>query len=130
MGRRLLVVDDESDIRLSLGLALRLAGHEVLEADDGATAVQLVVEEEPEAMLLDLRLPDLDGWEVLARLQRLGRFPALPVVVGSADADPAARRRALELGCAGYLVKPFEPADLLAVLSPAQPAGRRRPPGQ
>jgi CheY-like chemotaxis protein len=116
MALRLLVVDDESDIRLSLGLALRLAGHEVVEADSGTTAVHEVERQRPDAVLLDLRLPDLDGWAVIERLRDLGHFPTLPVVVGSADADPAARRRALEVGCAGYLVKPFEPGELLALL--------------
>jgi CheY-like chemotaxis protein len=117
MGLRLLVVDDESDLRLSLGLALRLEGHEVLEADTGHAALQQVSDHLLDAVLLDLRLPDLDGWEVIERLRELGHFPRLPVVVGSADADPAARRRALDLGCAGYLVKPFEPATLLSVLA-------------
>ena len=116
MSLRVLVVDDESDIRLSMGLALRLAGHEVLEAATGDEAVRCVVQETPDAVLLDLRLPDIDGWEVLERLRDLGRFPEVPVVVGSADADPAARRRALSAGCAGYLVKPFEPDALLALV--------------
>lgn len=119
MGLRLLVVDDESDIRLSISLALSLAGHEVVEATTGAEAVARVVADAPDAVLLDLRLPDVDGWGVLERLRGLGRFPTVPVVVGSADADPAARRRALDEGCVGYLVKPFEPEELLSLLEPS-----------
>ena len=120
--RRVLVVDDEGDIRLSVGLALRLAGYEVLEAATGQDAVRSVVEESPDAVLLDLRLPDIDGWTVLERLENLGHFPQVPVVIGSADAAPASRHRALDAGCAGYLVKPFEPAALIALL--AEPALR------
>ena len=119
-GRRVLVVDDEGDIRMSVGLALKLAGYEVLEAATGEEAVRGVVEQSPDAVLLDLRLPDIDGWKVLERLEELGRFPQVPVVIGSADAAPASRRRALAAGCAGYLVKPFEPDALVALLE--QPA--------
>jgi CheY-like chemotaxis protein len=118
--RRVLVVDDEGDIRMSVGLALQLAGYEVLEAATGEQAVRGVVERSPDAVLLDLRLPDIDGWGVLERLAELGRFPQVPVVIGSADAAPASRQRALDAGCAGYLVKPFEPAALIGLLE--QPA--------
>lgn len=120
MSLRVLVVEDEADLRLSLGLTLRVAGHEVVEAATGqeglAAALHPADGEEPDAVLLDLRLPDLDGWEVIEQLRAAGRFPELPVVVASADADPAARQRARALGCVGYLVKPFEPEQLLALL--------------
>jgi CheY-like chemotaxis protein len=118
---RILVVEDESDIRLAVGIALRLAGHEVVEAADGTTALAFISGHVPDAMLLDLRLPDLDGWQVLDRLRHDGVFPTLPVVIGSADAEPAARRRAEREGCIGYLVKPFEPGHLLALLQRVDP---------
>jgi CheY-like chemotaxis protein len=121
-GRRVLVVDDEGDIRMSVRLALQLAGYEVVEAATGEEAVRCVVEQSPDAVLLDLRLPDIDGWTVLERLEELGRFPQVPVVIGSADAAPASRHRALDAGCAGYLVKPFEPDALIALLE--QPVTR------
>jgi CheY-like chemotaxis protein len=119
---RILVVEDEDDLRLSLGIALRVAGYEVLEAATGRQALDRLDHppghgDLPDAVLLDLRLPDVDGWSVLDRLGERGLLPELPVIVGSADADPAASRRALALGCVGYLVKPFEPRDLLALLS-------------
>jgi CheY-like chemotaxis protein len=115
---RILVVEDEADLRLSLGIALRVAGHEVWEAATGTEGLDRIERGEglPDAMLLDLRLPDLDGWQVLADLEARGLFPSLPVIVGSADADPEARRRALAAGCLAYLVKPFEPDDLLTLL--------------
>lgn len=121
MSRRVLVVEDESDLRLSLGLALSVAGHEALEAASGEQALDHLDlppghEALPDAVLLDLRLPDLDGWEVLDRLRERGLVPGLAVIVGSANADPAAERRALDAGCVGYLVKPFGLAELLAHL--------------
>lgn len=121
MSLRVLVVEDEADLRLSLGLALRVAGHEVWEAATGTEGLAYLEGAShpgglPDAMLLDLRLPDIDGWEVLAALDGRGLLPSLPVIVGSADADPEARRRAEVSGCLAYLVKPFEPEDLLAIL--------------
>jgi CheY-like chemotaxis protein len=118
---RVLVVEDEADLRLSIGLALRVAGHEVWEAATGVEGLAHLEAasqpgELPDAVLLDLRLPDIDGWEVLAALDERGLLPSLPVIVGSADADPEARRRAEATGCRAYLVKPFEPEALLAIL--------------
>jgi CheY-like chemotaxis protein len=118
---RVLVVEDEADLRLSIGLALRVAGHEVWEAATGSEGLAYLEvsphsRQLPHAVLLDLRLPDIDGWQVLEALERRGLLPSLPVIVGSADADPEARRRAEAAGCLAYLVKPFEPEDLLAVL--------------
>jgi CheY-like chemotaxis protein len=126
---RLLVVEDEADLRLSLGLALRVAGHEVWEAATGAEGLAYLEEAAhpaglPDAVLLDLRLPDVDGWEVLATLDDRGLLPSLPVIVGSADADPEARRRAEATGCRAYLVKPFEPEELLAILRTVEERGR------
>ena len=121
MSLRILVIEDEADLRLSLGLALTVAGHEVQEAATGTDGLRRLEGAPgsgalPDAVLLDLRLPDLDGWQVLAELRNRSLLPALPVIVGSADADPEARRRALAVGCTGYLVKPFESEQLLALL--------------
>jgi two-component system, sensor histidine kinase and response regulator len=98
-----------------------VAGHQVWEAATGAEGLAHLAAPgdagaRPDAVLLDLRLPDIDGWDVLAALESRGLLPALPVIVGSADADPEAQRRAEAVGCLAYLVKPFEPEDLLAIL--------------
>ena len=122
MSRRVLIIDDEGDLRLSVGLALGAAGHQVTAAATGLEGLALIdaasrPADLPDAVLLDLRLPDLDGWEVLAELDLRGLLARLSVIVGSADADPEARRRAMAAGCVGYLVKPFELDRLLALLA-------------
>lgn len=121
---RVLVVDDEPDIALICRLALSLAGFEVEERHSGTAAIDYLREATPDVVLLDLRLPDLSGWEVLDRLRDSGRLADLNVVVFSAHAD--ADRAAVDAGCAAFLPKPFTPEELVAAVTAA--AARERPP--
>jgi two-component system KDP operon response regulator KdpE len=116
---RLLLVDDEAALRRTLAIGLRAAGHEVLTAADGRTALQAAEEDEPDLMVLDLGLPDLPGTEVLSRLRRWSR---LPVIVLSARADSPDKVEALDLGADDYVTKPFGMEELLARI---RAAGRR-----
>jgi len=117
MSRRALVVDDAADLRLVMRLALEDAGWEVVEAVDGAEAVDLLETspEQPDLMLLDLRMPVLDGRGVLDWMAKHGWAERLPVVVLSAWAD---RQTAAELSARGYrwLGKPFDMAELLELV--------------
>lgn len=114
-----LVVDDASDLRLVMRLALEDAGWQVEEASDGAEAVDLLerVVEPPDLMLLDLRMPVLDGRGVLDWMDAHGWTGRLPVVVLSAWTD---RETARELTARGlpWLGKPFDMADLLDLVAP------------
>src|SRR4051794_5076508 len=92
-----LVVDDEPDIALICRLALTLAGFDVTERDNGEDALTYLAEHTPDVVLLDLRLPDLSGWEVLDRLRDDGRLDRLNVVLFSAHAGAA--QSAVEAGC-------------------------------
>lgn len=114
---RVLVVDDEADIRQLARMILELAGHEVVEADDGAAALATVEACDVDVMLLDLRMAGVDGWAVLDRLAATGRLPGLPVVAISAHADPQLMRATLAKGCRSYMAKPFSPADLLSMVA-------------
>jgi DNA-binding response OmpR family regulator len=101
-----LVVDDTSDIRLLMSTLLRQAGLAVREAADGTQAIRSVQDLVPELIILDLQMPDLDGWTTLTELRKL--MPAeVAVVVCSVKSAEADRMRALELGCDGYITKPF-----------------------
>lgn len=117
MTRRVLIVDDEPDIRLLIRVNLVAAGYEVLEAGNGREAVDLIEVQEPDLVLLDLRLPGLDGWEVLEHLKQRGVTERIPVVAISAHASPATKERADEVGFTSYVSKPFTPAELLEVVS-------------
>lgn len=114
---RVLVVDDEPDIRLLIRVYLVDAGYEVIEAENGREAIDSVTGDEPDLVLLDLRLPGLDGWEVIERLKEQGVAERIPVVAISAHATPTTKERAHEVGFRSYVGKPFTPKELLEVVS-------------
>jgi CheY-like chemotaxis protein len=120
MAHRLLVVEDEPENRLFIGLLLRTEGFEVREAEDGPAALAMLEREElPELILLDVMMPGLNGWQVYERLRSHPRWQNIPVVMLTALAQRADVERAVELGVDGYVTKPFEPADLLHTIEKA-----------
>ncbi len=108
---RILVVDDEADVRSLLSRVLRDAGYVVDTAGDGAEALETLAGSRPDLVLLDLMMPGVDGWGVLAELRKQASPP--PVVLVTASADPASFGRGVREGVAGYLAKPFRFKDLL-----------------
>jgi Response regulators consisting of a CheY-like receiver domain and a winged-helix DNA-binding domain len=111
---KILIVDDEPDVLLTLRMIFESEGFDPLLAADGETALRRVDDEHPDLVVLDIMMPVLDGWFVLAEL---GGRPVHPrVVVCSAKSGDADRTRAAELGADEYVTKPFEPDDLVAVI--------------
>jgi DNA-binding response OmpR family regulator len=109
-----LVVDDEPDILLLIKMALQVRGYRVSLAADGETALQCLKEGSWDAVILDLAMPVLDGWGVLARVQLLPTRP--DVLVLSATMDSANRQRAMALGAAACMAKPFGLEELVSTL--------------
>lgn len=110
-GQRILLVDDEPRIREVVANYLRRDGYSVQTAVDGVTARLQVAEFKPDLVVLDLMLPALSGFEVLAEIRRTGD---LPVILLTARAEEADRVAGLELGADDYVVKPFSPRELVA----------------
>ncbi|SCY83647.1 response regulator [Paracoccus tibetensis] len=110
---RILVIDDETPIRRFLRIALEAEGHHVTEAATGRDGIKAAALTTPEAVILDLGLPDLDGREVLARLRDWSR---VPVLVLSVRADEAEKVALLDAGAQDYVTKPFAIGELLARL--------------
>ncbi len=111
MSQRVLVVDDEPQIRRALRLVLRANGYEVAEVGTGEGALDALVIQPFDLMILDLMLPDVDGVEVCRRLREWSR---LPVVVLSAHGEEEVKVRALDQGADDYVTKPFSAPELLA----------------
>jgi two-component system, OmpR family, KDP operon response regulator KdpE len=109
---RILIVDDEPAIRRFLRTSLGAQGYQVEEAADGQAALELLRRIPPDVLVLDLGLPDLDGFELLRRLRAGGS--ALPVIVLSSRADEKGKVEALDLGADDYVTKPFGIDELLA----------------
>jgi CheY-like chemotaxis protein len=109
---RVLVVDDEPDVLLLCRLNLQQRGHELLEALNGTTALELARERHPEVIVLDLMLPGMNGYEVLESLKQDERTSDIPVLVLTAKSLRADRERSHGLGASGFLTKPFLPSDL------------------
>jgi len=111
-GARLLVVDDDPDVREAVETALELEGHRVTTADDGLGALKQLGQAEFDAVVLDVLMPNLDGFEVCRRLRGAGsRIPVLILTARDSEEDTI---RGLDLGADDYLVKPFALGELLA----------------
>ena len=110
MNGLVLVVEDERKIRDLVRAYLEREGLQVLTADSGAAALQLAATGRPDAVVLDLRLPDVPGEEVLRELRRDGQVPVLVLTAKAAEAD---RIRGLELGADDYVTKPFSPREVV-----------------
>ena len=110
--RRVVVADDEPAMRVLVRVNLQAEGVEVIEATDGIEALETATRERPDLLLLDVMMPGLDGWEVARRLRAAPETQDLPIIFLTALAGPDDRRRGLEVGGVGYIVKPFDPIQL------------------
>ena len=113
-----LVVDDEQMIRWSIEQTLRVAGYEVVTAETGAEGLALVRQLDPDVVLLDLRLPDEDGLNLLKRIKE-GSRPETAVIVMTAFGGAYAPAEALRMGALAYLAKPFDFDKLQALVEKA-----------
>ena len=120
---RVLVIDDEPDVRWLLRLSLERVGHEVILAEDGLRGVAMAQRQRPDVIVLDLMMPVMDGYGVLEALGKDTRKAALPVLVLTAKAIPAEEARVTGAGAKRFLTKPFDPDDLAGELERLLGAG-------
>jgi two-component system, OmpR family, alkaline phosphatase synthesis response regulator PhoP len=113
---KVLIIDDEAPIRLLCRVNLEAEGMEVVEAPDGPTGLEVVERERPDAILLDVMMPGLDGWSVAERLLEKEDTREIPIVFLTARADLRDRARGMDLGGLDYITKPFNPVDLATLV--------------
>jgi CheY-like chemotaxis protein len=111
---RLLVVEDNEENRDALSRRLQRRGFEVLIAIDGKAGLEMAKTEKPDLILMDMNMPQLDGWEATRQIKADESIRHLPVIGLTAHAMPGDKERALEAGCADYHTKPVEFSKLLA----------------
>lgn len=108
---KILLVEDDENIRIMVGAMLESSGYQVIETRSGATAMTLASSHIPDLILLDLGLPDMDGMEILEYVRR---SDLVPIIVLSARSDEAEKVKAFDLGANDYITKPFGAAEFLA----------------
>ena len=109
-----LVVDDASDVRLLIRLVLERAGFTIVEAGGGPEALALLSGgAQPDVAVVDVQMPEMDGWRTVSALRQLPAAAEVPIVLCTVKTGLADKHRAWEIGCDGYLVKPFAIDDLV-----------------
>ena len=111
---RILIVEDNEENRDSLSRRLQRRGFEVLIAGDGKAGIAMAKSEKPDLILMDMNMPELDGWEATRQLKAAAETQHLAVIALTAHAMSGDRERALAVGCADYHTKPVEFPKLLA----------------
>lgn len=109
----ILVADDDDDIRDLIAFKMHTAGYRVLVADNGPSALSIAETELPDAIILDIGMPGLDGFDVCYRLQELRAMVGIPVIIVSARTSKLDLDLGFAIGADDYLTKPFSPADLV-----------------
>jgi DNA-binding NarL/FixJ family response regulator len=117
MPRRILVVDDEARLLRAISVCLRAEGYEVVTARNGAEALVRVAEATPDLVISDIRMPGIDGYRLARHLRSSPRTESIPLIFLTAKDTREDRIAGLRTGVDAYLVKPFDPEELLAVIT-------------
>jgi two-component system cell cycle response regulator DivK len=112
MSKRILYIEDNPDNRLLVRRVLQAEGYTVIEANDGQSGMTVAAEAQPDLILMDINLPEIDGYEVTARLKQLPGISHVPIIAVTANVMKGDREKTLAAGCDGYIQKPID-IDLL-----------------
>ena len=115
--RRILIVDDDKDLRFNLSCVLKEEGHEVITAADGKQAFKALAQSAPDLVLLDVRLPGMDGVELLEEMKKIEKN--LPIIMLTAYSDVKSAVKAMRLGAFDYITKPFDEEELILIIEKA-----------
>jgi two-component system cell cycle response regulator DivK len=116
MMKRILVVEDQEDLRAILRDLLTASGYTVIEAVDGVEGVAKARSEHPELVLMDIQLPKLDGYDATRQIKALPGLTATPIIAVSSFAMKGDEEKARASGCDGYVTEPYSPVQLLGIV--------------
>lgn len=116
---KILIIDDDNDIRRALHIRLRAHGFDTVFATDGLSATNIALKESPDLILLDLGLPAGDGFVVMERLQKNTRLSCIPVIVLTARESRGNEEKARAAGCCAFFQKPADNDDLISAIEKA-----------
>ena len=114
--KTILIADDSPSVRQVVGLTLRGAGYAVVEAEDGQAALQQAAANTIDGVITDLNMPQMDGLEFIRRYRATEKGSGVPIVFLSTESDDAIRQQARQAGALGWMIKPFKPEQLIAVV--------------
>ena len=112
----IMAVDDSTSLRQLLVRTLMAAGHRVVEAKDGAEALVVAKMNSLQLVITDVNMPVMDGLTLVRRLRELPSFRNVPILVLTTEMDPAKKKIAKDAGATGWIVKPYEPDQLIATI--------------
>ena len=112
MATKILIAEDERDIRDLIAFSLRYGGFEVVEASNGAEAVERALAEKPDLILMDVRMPKMTGYEACKQLKSIDEMKHIPVIFLSAKGQETEIQQGLDAGAEEYILKPFAPDEL------------------
>ncbi len=114
--KRILVIEDESDARMMLSLALKSSGYIVFGAENGEEGLKLFKEEKPDLVILDVVMPLMDGWEVLRRIKAGFKSRKIPVIMVTGKSEDADKVKGYDFGADFYVTKPYNIQKLLPII--------------
>jgi CheY-like chemotaxis protein len=114
--KKLLIVDDDPDIRLGMNVRLKAKGYDTVFAADGISALVEARKHQPDLIILDLGLPAGDGYAVMDRLKQIPSIAVIPIIVVSARDARTNQERAIQAGAKAFLRKPFDDFDLIEII--------------
>lgn len=121
MSKTIITVDDSATMRNMVSFTLKAAGHEVLQAADGAEALKLLKSRSVDLVISDINMPNMDGITLTRQLRGLPQFRSTPIILLTTESDPAKKADGRAAGATGWIVKPFQQAQLLAVVAKVLP---------
>lgn len=116
MAKKIMTVDDSSSVRQMVGLTLKEAGYEVVEAVDGVDALNKARQQAVDMFINDLNMPNMDGIELIRQLRAQPSFKFTPIIMLTTESQQSRKEEGKAAGATGWIVKPFKPDQLLAVV--------------
>jgi len=121
MSKRILTIDDSKTMRDMLLLTLTDAGFEVLQGVDGEDGLAVLGDQKVDVIITDINMPKMDGYEVIRQLRQNPRHKTTPILVLTTESDGDKRNIARNAGATGWMVKPFDPEGLIAIINKVSP---------
>jgi two-component system, chemotaxis family, chemotaxis protein CheY len=116
MTKTIMTVDDSPSMRQMITFTLKEAGYEVIEAADGQEALKKLNTEKADMLITDLNMPNMDGIELIKALRQLQDYRFIPIIMLTTESEESKKKAGKEAGATGWLIKPFKPPQLTAVI--------------